>query len=99
MYRLDNRVALVSGAGSVAAGIGNGRAIAILLARSGARIVAVDASLEAAAETCRERSMVRSSEAGAKKISSGNAIGRHLRAGVVVRIEGDALHAARIGHV
>ncbi len=54
MYRLDDRVALVSGAGSVAAGIGNGRAIAILLARSGARVVAVDASLEAAEETCRE---------------------------------------------
>ena len=52
MYRLDERVAFVSGAGSVAAGIGNGRAIAILLARSGAHIVAVDASLEAAQATC-----------------------------------------------
>lgn len=40
--RLKGRVAIVTGAGSRAAGIGNGRAAAILLARSGARVTAVD---------------------------------------------------------
>ncbi|MEO8558070.1 MAG: SDR family oxidoreductase [Rhodospirillales bacterium] len=40
--RLDGKVALVTGAGSRADGIGNGRAAAILLARSGAKLVLVD---------------------------------------------------------
>ena len=49
--QLDGKVAIVSGAGAAAGGIGNGRAAAILLARAGARIVAVDRDLERAAET------------------------------------------------
>ncbi len=40
--RLDGRVAIVTGAGSRGAGIGNGRAIAILFAREGARVTLVD---------------------------------------------------------
>lgn len=40
--RLKGKVALVTGAGSRADGIGNGRAAAILLARSGARLVLLD---------------------------------------------------------
>ncbi len=40
--RLAGKVALVTGAGSRADGIGNGRAAAILLARSGARLVLID---------------------------------------------------------
>lgn len=40
--RLDGRVAIVTGAGSRAEGIGNGRAAAILLARNGARVVLAD---------------------------------------------------------
>jgi NAD(P)-dependent dehydrogenase (short-subunit alcohol dehydrogenase family) len=40
--RLANKVAIVTGAGSRAEGIGNGRATAILFAREGARVVLVD---------------------------------------------------------
>jgi NAD(P)-dependent dehydrogenase (short-subunit alcohol dehydrogenase family) len=40
--RLKGKVALVTGAGSRAQGIGNGRAASILLARSGARLVLLD---------------------------------------------------------
>ena len=49
--QLDGKVAIVSGAGALRGGIGNGRAAAILLARAGSRIVAVDRDLERAAET------------------------------------------------
>ena len=41
--RLSGKVAMVTGAGSRADGIGNGRATAILLARHGARVALVDA--------------------------------------------------------
>jgi len=40
--RLAGRVAIVTGAGSRADGIGNGRAAAILMARSGARVMLLD---------------------------------------------------------
>src|SRR6218665_2866258 len=43
------RVAIVTGAGARAEGIGNGRAAAILLARDGARVLLIDA-VEAWAE-------------------------------------------------
>lgn len=49
--RLEGKVAIVTGAGSRAPGIGNGRATAILFAREGARVVAVDRDLEAASLT------------------------------------------------
>ncbi len=52
-HRLNGRVAIVTGAGSRTADIGNGRAAAILLARRGARVLLVDASLAAAEETGR----------------------------------------------
>ena len=39
---VNGKVAIVSGAGAQGDGIGNGRAAAILLARAGARVVAVD---------------------------------------------------------
>jgi NAD(P)-dependent dehydrogenase (short-subunit alcohol dehydrogenase family) len=51
MGRLQNKIALVFGAGSVAAGLGNGKATAIAFAREGARVVAVDRNLSAARET------------------------------------------------
>ncbi len=51
MKRLEGRAALVLGAGSVGPGWGNGRAIAALFAREGARIFAVDRDAGAAAET------------------------------------------------
>lgn len=49
--RLEDRVAIVTGAGSSGPGMGNGKATAILFAREGARVVAVDRNLSAAEET------------------------------------------------
>ncbi len=48
---LKGRVAIVTGAGSRTADIGNGRAAAILLARRGARVLLLDMRLDAARET------------------------------------------------
>jgi NAD(P)-dependent dehydrogenase (short-subunit alcohol dehydrogenase family) len=48
--RLKDKVAIVTGAGSVAEGWGNGKAAAVLFAREGAKVLAVDVSLEAAEE-------------------------------------------------
>jgi NAD(P)-dependent dehydrogenase (short-subunit alcohol dehydrogenase family) len=55
--RLQGKVAIVTGAGTVAAGMGNGKATALLFAREGARIAAVDvnqAGAEATAEEIRQ---------------------------------------------
>jgi len=49
--RLKDRVALVFGAGSSGPGVGNGKAAAIVYAREGARVVAIDRDEGAAAET------------------------------------------------
>jgi NAD(P)-dependent dehydrogenase (short-subunit alcohol dehydrogenase family) len=49
--RLEKKVAIVTGAGSRAAGIGNGRAAAILFAREGAKVLIVDNKATAAEET------------------------------------------------
>jgi NAD(P)-dependent dehydrogenase (short-subunit alcohol dehydrogenase family) len=49
--RLQGKVAIVTGAGCVGPGWGNGRAAAVLFAREGAKIFAVDRSVEALAET------------------------------------------------
>ena len=46
--RLEGKVAIVTGAGSQAEGIGNGRATAILFAREGAKVLIVDNSPAAA---------------------------------------------------
>jgi NAD(P)-dependent dehydrogenase (short-subunit alcohol dehydrogenase family) len=51
MRRLEGKVAIVAGAGSIAEGWGNGKATAVLFAREGARVFAVDRDLEAARET------------------------------------------------
>ncbi|MGI9657331.1 MAG: SDR family NAD(P)-dependent oxidoreductase [Gaiellaceae bacterium] len=48
---LTGKVAVVTGAGSRAAGIGNGRAAAILLAQAGAHVLAVDTDRSAAEQT------------------------------------------------
>lgn len=50
--QLAGRVALVLGAGSVGEGWGNGKAAAVLYAREGATVIAVDLNLEAAIATC-----------------------------------------------
>jgi NAD(P)-dependent dehydrogenase (short-subunit alcohol dehydrogenase family) len=49
--RLQGKVAIVTGAGSRADGIGNGRATAVLFAREGARVLCVDQSKDAADTT------------------------------------------------
>jgi NAD(P)-dependent dehydrogenase (short-subunit alcohol dehydrogenase family) len=49
--RFHNRVALVTGAGSVGPGWGNGRATAVRLAEEGATVFAVDKNASALAET------------------------------------------------
>jgi len=49
--RLNGKVAIVTGAGSIGPGIGNGKASAIVYAREGARVMAVDINLKAAEET------------------------------------------------
>src|ERR1700710_1376108 len=51
--RLKGKVAIVTGAGSRAEGIGNGRATAVILARHGARVTLVDTVSQSAEETRR----------------------------------------------
>jgi NAD(P)-dependent dehydrogenase (short-subunit alcohol dehydrogenase family) len=49
--RVEGKVALVVGAGCVGPGWGNGRASAVLFAREGAKVFAVDKNLDSMAET------------------------------------------------
>ena len=49
--RVKGKVAIVTGAGSIGPGIGNGKAAAIVYAREGARVMLADYNLEAAEET------------------------------------------------
>ena len=49
--RVGGKVAIVTGAGSVGEGIGNGKAAAIVFAREGARVMLVDLNLDAAEVT------------------------------------------------
>lgn len=51
--RLNGKVAIVTGAGSIGPGWGNGKAAAVLFAREGAKIVAADINESAAQETKR----------------------------------------------
>ena len=51
--RVKGKVAIVTGAGSVGDGIGNGKAASILYAREGAKVMLVDRRLEPAQETKR----------------------------------------------
>jgi len=53
MFSLAGKVAIVTGAGSVGPGWGNGKATAVVLARQGARVFAIDVN-EAAAEETRQ---------------------------------------------
>ena len=49
--RLEGKVAILFGAGSVGPGWGNGKATAVLFARNGAHVVCVDVNRDAAQET------------------------------------------------
>jgi len=51
MFRLDNKVALITGCGSLGEGWGNGQAIAVLFARQGAKIFGTDLNHVALANT------------------------------------------------
>jgi NAD(P)-dependent dehydrogenase (short-subunit alcohol dehydrogenase family) len=51
--RLDGKVALVMGAGSVGPGWGNGRAIAVRFAQEGAKVFAIDRDMDRMRETIR----------------------------------------------
>jgi len=51
--RLQDKVAIVTGAGAVGPGWGNGRAAAVLFAREGARVLVVDRDPAAAQDTAR----------------------------------------------
>ena len=48
-WGLRSKVAVVMGGGAAGAGIGNGRAAAILLARAGTKVIVVDRALDLAA--------------------------------------------------
>lgn len=48
MFRLDGKVALVTGCGTLGEGWGNGKAAAAVLARQGAAIYGCDLNLDAA---------------------------------------------------
>ncbi len=50
-FRLEDRIALVFGAGSVGPGFGNGKAAAVAYARAGAKVACVDINQAAADET------------------------------------------------
>ena len=49
--RVEGKVALITGAGCVGPGWGNGRAAAVLFAREGAKVFAVDKDARSMAET------------------------------------------------
>jgi len=49
--RVKGKVAIVTGAGAIGPGMGNGKAMALLFAREGARVMLVDCNPEAAEET------------------------------------------------
>ncbi len=51
--RLHGKVAIVTGAGCIGPGWGNGRAVAVLFAAAGAKIFAVDKNMDAMEETVR----------------------------------------------
>ena len=53
LFRLDGKVALVTGCGSIGEGWGNGQAIAMLLANQGAKVYGTDLNGEAADATAR----------------------------------------------
>jgi NAD(P)-dependent dehydrogenase (short-subunit alcohol dehydrogenase family) len=52
--RLADRIAIVTGAGTSGEGMGNGKAAALLFAREGATVIAVDMNLDAAKATAHE---------------------------------------------
>jgi NAD(P)-dependent dehydrogenase (short-subunit alcohol dehydrogenase family) len=91
--RLRGKVAIVTGAGSRGAGLGNGKAAAILFAREGARVLCVDQALPRAEETV---ALIRSEGGDATALAADVTLADHCRAMVeaaVARWGGlDVLH-------
>jgi NAD(P)-dependent dehydrogenase (short-subunit alcohol dehydrogenase family) len=67
-FRLDGKVALVTGCGSIGPGWGNGKAISVLFARQGAQVFGVDLNRGAAEET----SGIVAAEGGRMAVSVGD---------------------------
>ena len=61
MNRFNSKVAIVTGAGCIASGWGNGRAMAVRLAEEGAKVFAVDHDADSLAETLDRAGDARSS--------------------------------------
>ena len=68
MFRLTDKVVFLTGCGSLGPGWGNGKSIAVLFARQGARIFGVDIS-EAAA---RETQAIITGEGGSCEVATGD---------------------------
>ena len=49
--RVDGKIAIVTGAGSVGVGVGNGKAAALVYSREGAKVVLSDLNIQSAQET------------------------------------------------
>ncbi len=82
--RLEGKVALITGCGSVGPGWGNGKAISVLFAREGAKVLGVDVNGDAADET---RSLIED-EGGVCKIGLGDvAKAKDVKAAVDACIE------------
>jgi NAD(P)-dependent dehydrogenase (short-subunit alcohol dehydrogenase family) len=73
MFRLDGKIAIVTGCGTVGEGWGNGKAMAVLLARQGATVFGVDLDLAAAEKT---RDLIRG-EGGIAEVASLNMTLKH----------------------
>ena len=82
--RLQGKRAIVTGAGSRAPGIGNGRAAAILFAREGARVLLVDRDEDAAAAT---REMIRADGNDAEILAADVASEEDCRAMVAAAVD------------
>lgn len=75
--RLENRIAIVTGAGCIGPGWGNGRAVAVRFAEEGAKIYAVDRDLEAMQETLERIRAVGGEATGvACDVTNGEAVAR-----------------------
>lgn len=82
--RIAGCVALVFGAGSSGPGWGNGKAAAVLYAREGAQVVAVDIDLAAAEETC---SIIASEGGSALTLAADVTSGEDVAAAVARAVE------------
>ena len=66
--KLKNKIAIVTGAGSIGPGWGNGKATAVIFAREGAKVLCTDINEEAAQETAN----IITDEGGVASVISGD---------------------------